>query len=277
MGVSPYNILSLYLRLLIRMEWECVMLSWVPWRRSTSMRRVRRTTVTATERCYYHPISCQQNYETLFFTDNIQCVIWSGPHSNWLETGDRERQSRGEKVQIHKYIKPRNSIYRNYKVAALEATMCSTVPLEDLYKRRWSVFNVFQYISVVSAIFQWFTEGCGGTRGWLPWPSWRGTWRGRRPPATSWPAARNHASMKLLEWRNDSNSLRSDLKKDDGMNWLDGINIMSHITKTAAAKMKTFGTFIFGKQWDSRFGADLGPLILEIVQSSFSSEPVPGF
>ena len=107
MDVSPYNILSLYLRLLIRMEWECVMLSWVPWRRSTLMRRVRRTTVTATERCHYHPISCQQNYETLFFTDNIQCVIWPGSHSNWLETGDRERQSRGEKVQIHKYTKPR--------------------------------------------------------------------------------------------------------------------------------------------------------------------------
>ena len=149
MGVSPYSILSLYLRLLIRMEWECVMLSWVPWRRSTSMRRARRTTVTATERCHYHPISCQQNYETLFFTDNIQCVIWPGPHSNWLEAGDRERQSRGEKVQIHKYIKPRNSIYRNYKVAALEATMCSTVPLEDLYKRRWSVVSAtFQCISI---------------------------------------------------------------------------------------------------------------------------------
>ena len=113
-------------------------------------------------------------------------------------------------------------------------------------------FNVFQYVSVVSAVFQRFTAGCGGTRGWLPWPSWRGTWRGRRPPATSWPAARNHASMKLLEWSHDSNSLHSDLKKDDGMNWLDGINIMRHITPTAA-KMKTFETSIFGKQWDTRF------------------------
>ena len=156
MDVSPYNILSLYLRLLIRMEWECVMLSWVPWRRSTSMRRVRRTTVTATERCHYHPISCQQNYETLFFTDNIQCVIWPGSHSNWLETGDRERQSRGEKVQIHKAAKiqyttitrlrpwkPPCVLQCPWKISTREGGLSYLLH-----------FNVFQYISAVSAVFQ---------------------------------------------------------------------------------------------------------------------------
>ena len=157
------------------MEWECVMLSWVPWRRSTSMRRARRTTVTATERCHYHPISCQQDYELRkpFFSQTIYNVSSDlGPiPTGWKQETEKDKAE----VKKYKYTNTQsreNTIYRKYKVAALEATMCSTVPLEDLYKRRWSVVSAtFQYIFVVSAVFQRFTAGCGGTRGWLPWPS----------------------------------------------------------------------------------------------------------
>ena len=107
-----------------------------------------------------------------FFSQTIYNVSSDlGPiPTGWKQETEKDKAE----VKKYKYTNtqsPENTIYLKYKVAALEATMCSTVPLEDLYKRRWSVFNVFQYISVVSAIFQWFTEGCGGTRGWLPWPS----------------------------------------------------------------------------------------------------------
>ena len=44
-------------------------------------------------------------------------------------------------TRLHYKYKYKYAVYQKYKykVAALEATMCSTVPLEDLYKRRFEL------------------------------------------------------------------------------------------------------------------------------------------
>ena len=98
------------------------------------------------------PISCQQNYELRkhFFSQTIYNVSSDlGPiPTGWKQETEKDKAE----VKKYKYTNIQSrvyTIYRKCKVAALEATMCSTVPLEDLYKRRWSVLSaIFQCISI---------------------------------------------------------------------------------------------------------------------------------
>ena len=95
------------------------------------------------------PIICQQNYELrkLFFSQTIYNVSSDlGPiPTGWKQETEKDKAE----VKSTNTQSRENTIYRKYKVAALEATMCSTVPLEDLYKRRWSVVSAtFQCISI---------------------------------------------------------------------------------------------------------------------------------
>ena len=65
------------------------------------MRRERRTTVTATERCHYHPISCQQDYELRkpFFSQTIYNVSSDlGP----IPTGWKQETEK-DKAEVGKY------------------------------------------------------------------------------------------------------------------------------------------------------------------------------
>ena len=49
--------------------------------------------------------------------------------------------------------------------------------------------------------------GCGGTRGWQRWPSWRGTWRRRRRPASRRSPPTGLASRnKLGRWKKGNSS-----------------------------------------------------------------------
>ena len=85
-----------------------------------------------------------------FFSQTIYNVSSDlGPiPTGWKQETEKDKAE----VKKYKYTNTQsrvNAMYRKYKVAALETTMCSTVPLEDLYKRRWSVVSAtFQCISI---------------------------------------------------------------------------------------------------------------------------------
>ena len=152
MGVLPYNILSLY---------HCIIDQDGMGMRYAFMGPMETIHLNAEGTQNYcdrygevppQPISCQQNYKLRkpFFSQTIYNVSSDlGP----IPTGWKQETEK-DKAEVKKYkytnIQSRiNTIYRKYKVAALEATMCSTVPLEDLYKRRWSVVSAtFQCISI---------------------------------------------------------------------------------------------------------------------------------